>query len=231
MEEQIRTLIVEDDPMVLEVNKQFVLATDGFDIVGLARSGTEALQLITEVAPHLVILDIYLPDLDGLSTLTEIRRRNDPVDVILVTAARDSETIQNVFRHGAIDYIVKPFKFDRFKQALESYRSLHRSLQKDSLDQEEIDRLSSHKKAGAKGEAELPWGQLPKGLNEVTLKQVLLFLMKQTEALSAEEVAEGVGLARVTARRYLDFLQKRGKVQLEVQYGSVGRPINRYHVV
>jgi two-component system, CitB family, response regulator DctR len=229
MEEQIRTLIVEDDPMVLEVNKQFVLATDGFDIVGLARSGTEALQLITEVAPHLVILDIYLPDLDGLSTLTEIRRRNDPVDVILVTAARDSETIQNVFRHGAIDYIVKPFKFDRFKQALESYRSLHRSLQKDSLDQEEIDRLSNPKKA--EGEAELPAGQLPKGLNEVTLKQVLLFLMKQTEALSAEEVAEGVGLARVTARRYLDFLQKRGKVRLEVQYGSVGRPINRYHVV
>lgn len=229
MEEQIRTLIVEDDPMVLEVNKQFVLATDGFDIVGLARSGTEALQLITEVAPHLVILDIYLPDLDGLSTLTEIRRRNDPVDVILVTAARDSETIQNVFRHGAIDYIVKPFKFDRFKQALESYRSLHRSLQKDSLDQEEIDRLSNPKKA--EGQAALPAGQLPKGLNEVTLKQVLLFLMKQTEALSAEEVAEGVGLARVTARRYLDFLQKRGKVRLEVQYGSVGRPINRYHVV
>jgi two-component system, CitB family, response regulator DctR len=230
MEEQIRTLIVEDDPMVLEVNKQFVLATEGFDIVGLARSGKEALQLITEAAPHLVILDIYLPDLDGLSTLTEIRRRNDPVDVILVTAARDTDTIQNVFRHGAIDYIVKPFKFDRFKQALESYRSLHRSLQKDSLDQEEIDRISNLKKSEAKVEGELE-GHLPKGLNEVTLKQVLLFLMKQSHALSAEEVAEGVGLARVTARRYLDFLQKKGKVDLEVQYGSVGRPINRYHVI
>lgn len=234
MEESIRTLIVEDDPMVMEVNKGFVEATGGFEIVGLARSGTEALELMAAVHPQLVILDIFLPDMDGLQTLAEIRKRNDPIDVILVTAARDSETVHKVFRYGAIDYIMKPFKFDRFKSALESYRTLRRTLTKDLLDQEEIDRHLSAKRLVTESSGPELHAQeepLPKGLNEITLKQVLLFLLKQSHALSAEEVAEGVGLARVTARRYLDFLEKAGKVKLEIQYGSVGRPINRYHTV
>jgi two-component system response regulator DctR len=72
---------------------------------------------------------------------------------------------------------------------------------------------------------------VPKGLNEITLKQVYLFLLKEGGALSAEEVAEGVGLARVTARRYLDFLEKSNRVVLELQYGSVGRPVNRYRTI
>lgn len=231
MNEKIKIMIVEDDPMVMEVNKGFVEATGGFEIVGLARSGSEALELMDKVEPQLIILDIFLPDLDGLQTLAEIRKRNDPVDVILVTAARDSETVQKVFRYGAIDYIMKPFRFDRFKSALESYRTLRQALTKDLLDQEEIDRhLSTQKLVPMEKEADPIPTDIPKGLNELTLKQVLLFLLKQTQALSAEEVAEGVGLARVTARRYLDFLEKVGKVQIEIQYGSVGRPINRYLV-
>lgn len=230
MEENIKTLIVEDDPMVAEVNKGFVEATGGFEIVGLARSGLEALELIQTTHPQLVILDIFLPDLDGLETLAEIRKKNEPVDVILVTAARDSETITNVFRYGAIDYIVKPFKFDRFKRALESYMTLRRTLMKDSLDQEEIDRLAAKNRSLLAAPSPQVEQNLPKGLNEVTLKQILLFLLKQSDALSAEEVAEGVGLARVTARRYLDYLEKSKKIKLEIQYGSVGRPINRYVV-
>lgn len=229
MQENIKTLIVEDDPMVAEVNRGFVEATGGFEIVGVARSGLEALTLIQTTKPQLVILDIFLPDLDGLETLAEIRKRNEPIDVILVTAARDTETITNVFRYGAIDYIVKPFKFDRFKRALESYLNLRRTLAKDSLDQEEIDRLSAQNRSAAAPTPQ-PEQTLPKGLNEVTLKQILLFLLKQSNPLSAEEVAEGVGLARVTARRYLDYLEKTKKVKLEIQYGSVGRPINRYHI-
>ncbi|HJV47567.1 MAG TPA: response regulator [Bacillota bacterium] len=245
--ELVRTIIVEDDPMVMEVNRQFIEATGGFEIVGLANTGTEALELISSLKPHLVILDIFLPDLGGLETLAEIRRRNEPVDVILVTAARDSETIKNVFRYGAIDYIVKPFKFERFKTALQSYQTLRNTLNKDSLDQEEIDRLSSgratrdteeetRKDEFSKDkllkdrlpEDEVPKDHLPKGLTEITLKQILIYLLRQTEPQSAEEVAEGVGIARVTARRYLEFLEKIGKVNLAVQYGSVGRPVNRY---
>ena len=147
-----------------------------------------------------------------------------PTDVVLVTAARDVETIQNAFRYGAIDYIIKPFKFARLKSALESYKLLHSKIhRKTSLDQDEIDDLTMNKTRMQE--------TLPKGLNEVTLRQVLLHLLKSVTPLSAEDVADGVGLARVTARRYLDYLEKSGKLALEVQYGSVGRPINRYKVV
>lgn len=220
----IRTIIVEDDPMVMQVNRQYIEDIGGFDIVGTAASGKEAIEVIDRLLPDLVILDIYLPDMDGISTLKELRKKNIPTDVILVTAARDVEIIQDAFRYGAVDYIIKPFKFARLKSALESYKLLHSKLsRKSAMDQEDIDSLARtniHK-------TQLQ-DTLPKGLNEVTLRQVLLFLLKSTDALSAEEVAEGVGLARVTARRYLDYLEKTGKLKLEVQYGSVGRPINRY---
>lgn len=220
----IRTVIVEDDPMVMQVNRQYIEEIGGFEIVGTAETGHEALSVIRKQRPHLVILDVYLPDLDGVQTLKELRTSNLPTDVVLVTAARDVETIQNAFRYGAIDYIIKPFKFARLKSALESYKLLHSKLhRKTSLDQEEIDDLTMNKTRLQE--------TLPKGLNEVTLRQVLLFMLKSDTLLSAEEVADGVGLARVTARRYLDYLEKAGKLMLEVQYGSVGRPINRYRVI
>ncbi|MFP3122052.1 response regulator [Ectobacillus funiculus] len=228
MQENIRVMIVDDDPMVMEVNKQFVEATGGFEIVGAAQSGIEALAMIDAKQPHLVILDHFLPDLNGMDVLVELRKQNQPVDVILVTAARDSETVQSVFRYGAIDYIVKPFRFDRFKSALDNYKALRLKLAKNELNQEEIDYLASTKVKLQQRELQLSEEPLPKGLNAVTMKQILLFLLNQKKALSAEEVAEGVGLARVTARRYLDYLEKTKKIKLEVQYGTIGRPINRY---
>lgn len=217
----ITTLIVEDDPMVLEVNKQFLQSIPGFKLIATAHSGKSAVALVDNHRPQLVILDVYLPDLDGIQTLQEIRKLNLPTDVILITAAKDVETIQLAFRYGAIDYIVKPFKFERLKEALQKYWEFNKKIKKySSLTQEEID--------GMKNKGNVEKQILPKGLNQVTLRQIFMCLNKSNTALSAEEVAESVGLARVTARRYLDYLEKSGKVQLEAQYGSVGRPVNRY---
>jgi len=71
---------------------------------------------------------------------------------------------------------------------------------------------------------------LPKGLHEVTLKQVLICLLKELGTLSAEEVANQLGLARVTARRYLEYLEGIGKVGAKFKYGSVGRPVKKYFI-
>ncbi len=224
-QKNITTIIVEDDPMVLEINKQFVEKVEGFSVVGVAQSGEDALKLLKTIKPQLVILDIYLPDLSGIDVLKEMRSTGYPADVIMITAARDAETIKEVLRYGAIDYIVKPFKFSRMQNALLSYRMLRARLEeKTTLDQEEIDALKKSKSVAK------PFEELPKGLNEVTLRQIFLYMVKKKDSLSAEEVAEGVGIARVTARRYLEYLAKIGKLQLEIQYGSVGRPINRYYI-
>lgn len=210
--------------MVLQVNKEFVDKTADFRVVGTAMTGKEALEGLERETPHLVILDIYLPDISGVQILQEIRRRELPLDVILVTAARDAEIIQNVFRYGALDYIIKPFKMERLQAALQAYKTLHqRLLGRYPLEQEDLDRLKSPNRQ------DLP-PDPPKGLHDVTLRQVFLYVLKSGTSLSSEEVADGVGLARVTARRYLDYLEKVGKLELEVQYGSVGRPVNKYKI-
>lgn len=221
----IRVLIIDDDPMVVKVNRGYVEAVQGFQVVGTARSGTEALAAVDSWKPDLVLLDVYMPDKDGLAFLRELRSRGTPCDVILVSAAQDTETIQESLRHGAYDYVIKPFSFERLAAALESYRSMKGRLSAGAeLSQEELDRL---RRAPI-----FPSGEeTPKGLNDWTLKQVLNLLGKSAEAPTSGDVASRLGISRVTARRYLDHLAKLGKVRVERQYGAPGRPINRYVLV
>jgi two-component system response regulator DctR len=232
---KIKVVLIEDDPMVQEVNRQFVESVEGYVVVGTAGNGIEGLTLIEELAPDLVLMDIYMPLMDGLQTIKQIRAAHHAVDVIAITAAKDASSIRQMVRGGVVDYIIKPFKFDRVKQALEKYKSFRTQLKNDdAMSQTELDLLLRGRAAVDVEKAEnggsFGWEEhIPKGLNIVTCKQVVDFMSKCAVSLSAEEVSVGVGIARVTARRYLEFLEKSGKLQLEVRYGGVGRPINRYH--
>ncbi|MCS7460724.1 response regulator [Paenibacillus doosanensis] len=238
----IQVLLIEDDPMVQEVNRQFVEQVDGFRIAGIAGTGVEGMAKIRELAPDLAILDIYMPQQDGIETLTQIRREQLPVDIMIISAANDQRTIGRMLQYGAVDYIMKPFKFERVKQALERYRQMKQGLtSSDTLSQHELDRMLSRHAGRAPETAPVSAAdsavfahrgeqapeQLPKGLQAGTMRQILQYMTGQPEPLSAEEVAEGVGIARVTARRYLDYLEKSGKVRIDLQYG-VGRPVNKY---
>jgi two-component system response regulator DctR len=217
----IRILPVEDDPMVAEVNQRYLEQIGGLIVVGMARTGKECLALAESLQPDLVLLDVYLPDLNGVSVLKEIRRLGLPVDVILVTAAHDVETVQESLRYGAIDYIIKPFRYQRLQSALNLYRQMHgRILAHGTFDQAQVDRLTMARRATDT--------ILPKGLNDWTMRQVLLHLLKQEEPFSAAELGRRVGLSRVTIRRYLEYLCQAGKARIEVQYGGVGRPVNLY---
>ncbi|SFG46369.1 two-component system, CitB family, response regulator DctR [Desulfotomaculum arcticum] len=222
----INVLIVEDDPMVVQVNKEFVSSVPGFQVVDVARTGYEALNIIKIKKIDLVLLDIYLPDLDGFQVLKEIRTTGVPVDVIMVTAVQDAETIQNVFRYGAVDYIIKPFKLGRLQSALKTFATMFNCYGKNSvLNQSELDSLALNRNVEDQVKE-----FLPKGLNEITLKQVILSLIKQAKPVSAEEVAIELGLARVTARRYLEYLESINKAVARFKYGSVGRPIKEYRL-
>lgn len=221
----ITVVLIEDDLMVQEVNRGFIEKVDGFKVVGCASNGIDGIKLIRELDPDLAIVDIYMPDMDGLETIKEIRSEEHKVDIIAVTAASDMETVSKVLRQGAVDYVMKPFKFERMKKALEHYRTVRSHFtEKRNLSQKELDEIMFQKES----EETL---ELPKGLNSVTLKKVIAFLTSDGVPVSADEVAEGVGMARVTARRYLEYLEKCGKVRLDVQYGGVGRPINRYIMI
>ena len=121
----IRVLLVEDDPMVAELNRMFLSRVAGFEIVASVRSATEALEALRTHPVHLLLLDIFMPGQSGLELMEEIRRQALDVDVIFVTAARDTATISKALKLGAVDYLIKPFEFERLKEALDHYRETH----------------------------------------------------------------------------------------------------------
>jgi two-component system response regulator DctR len=218
----ITVFIVEDDPMVLDVNKSFLEKIPFFQCVGSALNAAEALTQIKSLKPDLVLLDMYLPDCSGLEVLAKMREQRIPSDVIMITAARDATTIHEVLRLGAVDYLVKPFRFGRFQSALETYQKMWKKLHDTtSLKQEDIDEW---KNTFIKQE------QLPKGLSDTTLRQIIISLFDQKEPVTAEQLSNHLGMARVTVRRYLEYLEQEGKVKVHVQYGSVGRPSHFYSI-
>jgi two-component system response regulator DctR len=228
----VRLMIVEDDPMVMQVNSQFVERVGGFDIVAKAANGKLANEQVDQARPDLVLLDFYLPDTNGIELLKEWRRKEKKVDVILITATGDPGHIQSIFRWGAVDYIIKPFHYERLKQSLLHYLSMLETIKRakpmtqDDVDLWKMTLSSDGTPPPAEGNV-----HYPKGVNVVTLKQIIQYLHHHPdEALSAEDVAHGTSLARVTVRRYLEYLERTGTVSLQAQYGSVGRPIHRYQI-
>ncbi|SEH42013.1 two-component system, CitB family, response regulator DctR [Halobacillus karajensis] len=220
----MEVLLIEDDPMVQEVNRQFIERVPPFKVIDIASDGKEGVYLAEKLSPNLIILDIYMPSMDGMDTLKEIRKYAFDIDVIVITAAKDKEMVRSMFQNGVVDYIIKPFKFERLQQSLINYKTYHSKVSGEGvLQQEQVDGLIGRYR---KGEVK----ELPKGLNQQTLEQITHFLHQRGSSLSAEEVADGIGIARVTARRYLEYLQKIGEVEIEIQYGGVGRPVNRYQM-
>lgn len=223
----IRVLIVEDDPMVADINKKYTEAVEGFTVVGIVRRGDEALAQIDRINPDVVILDNYLPERNGVEILGALRREDWPVDVIMITAADDTPTVSKALRHGVVAYITKPFKFERYKAVLEAYRNFRLTASKKrTLDQEEIDALSAIGVAKAEPEQH----EMPKNYNPQTRDLILNFLIKQDQPQSAEEVAATTGISRVTARRYLEYLVEQGQVERTLDYLAVGRPIHRFRL-
>jgi CitB family two-component system response regulator MalR len=223
----IRVLLVEDDPMVAELNHIYLGRVGGFEIVASVRSAAEALDLLGKQPVDLLLLDIFMPGSSGIDLMEEIRRQALDVDVIFVTAARDSATIGKALKLGAVDYLIKPFEFERLKQALEHYRDSHRMIRgKLSLDQREVDqRLARRLPEGRVAEG------LPKGLDRNTLDKVLKVITTRPEAppwFTSEEIATVVGISRVSVRKYFEFLSSLKVLRMEPGYGTGGRPVHRF---
>ena len=220
-------LVVDDDFMVAEIHRKFVDHVDGFTAVGAARTGAEALELAATLRPDLILLDVYLPDMTGLEVLQRLRSAGDPVGVIMITAARELDTVSGALDGGAADYLIKPFEFPQLRGKLESFAARADALASaGGANQTLIDSLFGGSN-GAPGTAsdDQP---LPKGLGAVTGRLVLA-AVRDTGEVSAAECAELVGISRVSARRYLEHFLGAGALELRLQYGA-GRPERRYHL-
>ena len=138
----IGVLIVDDDFMVAKVHAGFVAALDGFEVVGTASTGAQALAEVDRLRPDLVLLDVYLPDMTGLEVLRRLRAGGSPVDVIVISAARDVDSIRSALHGGVLHYLVKPFDRRTFETRLRDYAALRGELAElEEAGQADVDRV------------------------------------------------------------------------------------------
>lgn len=222
----IRILIVEDDPMVAEFNKRYVSELNGFQVIEIVHNVVDGMQSLKRKEIDLVLLDVYMPGANGLELLSYIREQKLPVDVILITAAADTEKIQTALRYGAVDYLIKPFEFDRFSQALLKYKEKHQFFSAEKiLKQEDLDTklLASEMK-----QMNDPVLSLPKGLTKSTLQSVINVIKEREHtAFSTDEIADETMISRVSIRKYLKYLVDLEILEESLTYG-IGRPVYLY---
>ena len=223
----IRVLLVEDDPMGAEFNRLYVERVGGFMVVASAHSPAEGLAVLQAQPVDLLLLDIFMPGQTGMDLMGEIRRLGLDVDVIFVTAARDARTIGRALKLGAVDYLIKPFEFERLQQALEGYRETYRMIRAEqSLNQMELDAALSRRPRESQSPTELP-----KGLDRATLARVCQAIVELPDGspwFTSEELAGHVGISRVSIRKYLEFLSGLRVLKMEPGYGGMGRPVHRF---
>ena len=229
----IRVLVVEDEPVASAAHAAYVGRMAGFTLAGTAPDGQSALRLLTELAAagepvELVLLDMNLPDLHGLDIARRMRAAGILADIIAITAVREVAIVRSAVAIGVVQYLIKPFTFATFEDKMSSYRLFRQQLAspesgagRTAASQSEVDQAF----ASLRAPSELP---LPKGLSVSTLDSVRDYLKQHAESVSATEVMAALGMSRVTARRYLEYLADAGSVSRAPRYGTPGRPENEY---
>jgi len=226
----IQVMILEDDPMVREINSRFLEKLPNFQLASAVSSIKEAQEFLYHNKVDLILLDIYLPKESGIDLLKWLRKNEMEIDVILITADKTSSMVQEAFRYGAVDYLIKPFTFDRFKESMINYKERYYSIKDfDTIEQNELDKYIFKNTSGEKENFD---NYIEKGINKYTYNIIWTVVEKSVdEYATAEEISEKSGVARVTVRKYLEFMLKEGKVEKIIEYGKIGRPQYKYKLI
>jgi two-component system CitB family response regulator len=220
----IRTLVVDDDFRVARIHAARVGRVDGFECVGEVYSAASAREAIARLSPDLLLLDVHLPDEDGLSLLRSLQAAGTEVDCIIITAARDLATVRSAMSSGAVYYLVKPFSFEQLRAQLEAYQRWRQELDSArSASQAVVDSLYNTRSAAVRSAAPAPRLQ-------PTMQKVLDAVKTAGGPVGAAEIADRLGVSRPTAQRYLGALERKGLVVLDLSYGTTGRPLNSYTI-
>jgi two-component system chemotaxis response regulator CheY len=111
-------ILIVDDAAFMRMMIKDILSKNGFDVVGEAADGAQAIEKFKELSPDLVTMDITMPEMDGLTSLKEIRKIDPNAKVIMCSAMGQQAMVIDAIQAGAKDFIVKPFQADRVLEAI-----------------------------------------------------------------------------------------------------------------
>lgn len=218
-------LIVEDDTMVLSINQRYVEKIPGFKVTGTATSIREALKLTTNYSFDLLLVDIHLTNESGVDLIKMLRKKEYPADFIMITAINEQETIELCAQYGAVDYILKPFQFERFEKSILRFKHQKELLQaQKKINQSDIDQFYWTETEEVDKEDQ----ELDKGLTEHTLQLILSVIDSFERPFTIQDLTEKTTFSHVSIRKYIRYLEERNFLEIEQRYGAVGRPTNYY---
>jgi len=222
----MKVLIVEDDPMVRNIINSFLHKIDTNFKIYEANGLPKAKEILKKEKIGLLLLDVYLGAYRGPELLKWIREENIDIDVVLITADNSAETVERAFRLGAVDYLIKPFNFIRFNDAIQSVLLRKGQLESSAeVNQDSIDIFIKNNQKLSRLKT------IEKGINPMTQQMIIETLSNSDKRLTAQEIAEMTSLARVTVNRYLIHFLEEGIVEEQLKYGKVGRPQKLYRLI
>lgn len=112
-------ILIVDDAAFMRMMIKDILTKNGFEVVGEAQDGNEAVEKYKELNPDLVTMDITMPEKDGIAALKEIRQMNPYAKIIMCSAMGQQAMVIDAIQAGAKDFIVKPFQADRVIEAIQ----------------------------------------------------------------------------------------------------------------
>ena len=220
-----QTIIIEDDPIVASINRHYVELNKDMEVCGCFSNGQDALNYLEGHSVDLAITELYMPKMDGMELLREIRRQEKDLDVIVVSSVNDVKHVKKFLSLGIIDYLIKPFEYTRFNHALEKFTKNQELLKPRNFSQSQLDKLFHFSSL-------LQAEEGSKGIQEATLNSILDYMkIHQPNPMTSEKIAKAVQLSSVTVRRYMNYLLEKQRVVSDIDYNTGGRPGVVYHYI
>ena len=217
----MKILIIEDDPMVAMIHKEYFRRKEISNDLNHVSTLEEAKEFLANSDTDLIVLDNYLADGQGIEFLPELKG----YPIIMITAANDVQTVEAALTNGVVDYLVKPFTYERFSQAIDKVQDYMKLLSKEKINQDLIDDYLNS------GRVEEEEDSLPKGLSRITLKKVLENIKEQETGFTTQQVADALDISRITIRKYLNNLVNINVLSEDAEYYTSGRPVSVFTVV
>ncbi|PKM17863.1 MAG: two-component system response regulator [Gammaproteobacteria bacterium HGW-Gammaproteobacteria-15] len=227
-------VIVEDEIEVAQLLAQYLLSPDKrranaprYQVLGIASDLATARSVLSALNPALILLDVHLPDGNGLTLLSELRARDTKSEIMLLTAAKEVQVLEKAMQLGVCDFLVKPIMLSRLDQALSRFeeKQQHLSAARE-VTQSMVDALFLNPADNPKDNTTI---RLPKGVDSLTLQKVRQVFNATPElAYTAQRIGEQLGISRSTARRYLEYLLESAELMVDQHYGAIGRPERSY---